>query len=302
VDGESASGPTTFNNHFFPETAVAAVEVLEGAGYSVHVPARSLCCGRPLYGYGMLKPAKRLLQGVLRALRREVRSGVPLVGLEPSCLSVFRDELVNLFPNDEDARRLSQQTFTLSEFLMREGVPLPELRRKALVHGHCHHKSVLGFEPEQQLLEKLGLDVDVLDAGCCGMAGSFGFEAGEKYEVSIKCAERRLLPAIRQAPPDAFMVTDGFSCREQIAQLSGRPALHTARRCSGWLRAKQRQAADRIVLPAQVAGRLSDDHLQRRPDMALQQVPADGAPVGQSTHDVDVELRFAVTQGDVAQK
>ncbi len=221
--------PDTFNNHFFPETAIAAVEVLEAAGYEVSVPPQSLCCGRPLYDYGMLPTAKRLLRGVLEALRDDIRAGTAVVGLEPSCVSVFKDELVNLFPHDEDAKKLSRQSFLLSDFLAKQSdYSAPRLTRQAVVQGHCHHKSVLGMESEEQLLKDMGLDVDVLDAGCCGMAGSFGFEAGEKYEVSMKAGERKLLPAVRQAPADALIVADGFSCREQIAQATGRRALHTA--------------------------------------------------------------------------
>ena len=222
--------PDTFNNHFFPETAIAAVEVLEAAGYQVNVPEQSLCCGRPLYDFGMLEPAKRLLRDVLEALREEIRAGTPLVALEPSCASVFKDELVNLFPHDQDALKLAHKTFLLTDFLANEAKDYkpPKLQRKAVVHGHCHHKAVLGFDGEQELLKRMGLEADVLDAGCCGMAGSFGFEAGEKYEVSQACGERRLLPAVRRAPDDALIVAEGFSCREQIAQGSHRRALHPA--------------------------------------------------------------------------
>src|SRR5262249_51602667 len=138
--------PDTFNNHFFPATAHAAVEVLEAAGCRVEIPPRSLCCGRPLYDYGMLDLAKHMLLRILDTLRPAIRSGVPIVGLEPSCVSVFRDEMVNLLPRDEDAQRLAQQVFTLSEYLERRGWRPPALRGHALVHGHCHHKSVLKFD------------------------------------------------------------------------------------------------------------------------------------------------------------
>ncbi|MGH2514818.1 MAG: (Fe-S)-binding protein, partial [Ktedonobacterales bacterium] len=223
--------PDTFNNHFHPETAIAAVEVLEHAGYSVVIPARALCCGRPLYDFGMLDTAERLLRQILATLRPQIEGGLPIVGLEPSCVSVFRDELVNLFPNDADARRLKEQTFLLSEFLERkaEKYEPPKLRRKAVVHGHCHHKSVLGMEAENALLKKVGLDVEELPSGCCGMAGAFGFErSGEHYDVSIKCGERVLLPAVREAAKDTLILSDGFSCREQIAQCTDRQALHIA--------------------------------------------------------------------------
>jgi len=221
--------PDTFNNHFYPETAQAAVEVLEAAGYQIAVPRQSLCCGRPLYDYGFLDQAKSLLRQILETLRPQILAGIPLVGLEPSCIAVFRDELINLFPNNEDARRLSGQSFLLSEFLEQK-VPdyrPPKLRRKALIHGHCHHKAIMKMTDEQTLLEKMGLNLDLLDAGCCGMAGAFGFEK-DHYEVSIKCAERVLLPAVRHASQDTVIIADGFSCREQIAQTTDRRALHLA--------------------------------------------------------------------------
>jgi Fe-S oxidoreductase len=219
--------PDTFNNHFEPHTAQAAVEVLEEAGYRVEVPAEPLCCGRPLYDYGMLDEAKRQLLQVLDVLRPSIRAGVPVVMLEPSCGSVFTDELVNLFPNDEDAQRLKQQTFLFADFLEQEGYTPPRLERQAVLHGHCHHKALVGLSAEERLLKKAGLEVNTLDSGCCGMAGSFGFEP-EKYELSMKIGERKLLPAVREAPEDTLLVADGFSCRTQIEQGSPRRALHLA--------------------------------------------------------------------------
>ncbi len=220
--------PDTFNNHFHPGTAIAALDILETAGYRVLIPDRWVCCGRPLYDYGMLTLAKRVLKSTLRTIGPLIRSGVPVIGLEPSCVAVFRDELINLFPDDPDARALSAQTFLFSEFLVREGYEPPKLERRAVVHGHCHHKAVLGFSDEQALLSMLGLDFEILDSGCCGMAGSFGFERGERFQVSVKAGERVLLPAVRRAPQDTLIIADGFSCREQIAQHTGRSALHLA--------------------------------------------------------------------------
>ena len=218
----------TFNDNFCPEVAEAAVEVLEAAGRRVLVPRQSLCCGRPLYDFGMLDLAKRLLGQLLQALRPAIRAGVPLVAIEPSCLAVFRDELCNLFPVDPDAERLAAQSFGLAEFLEREGYePQPLPGRKAVVHGHCHQKALFGMEPDERLLLALGLDVELLDSGCCGMAGAFGFER-DHYEVSRACGERVLLPAVREAPPDALIVADGFSCREQVRQETGRHAVHLA--------------------------------------------------------------------------
>jgi len=217
----------TFNDHFHPEVAKAAVRVLEASGHRVLVPRASLCCGRPLYDYGMLDRAKRALREVLDALRPAIREGIPIVGLEPSCIAVFRDELAELFPHDEDARRLASQSFLLSEFLEDEGYQPPRLSGKALVHGHCHQKSVLRFEATTSLLKKAGLDCEVPDSGCCGLAGSFGYEA-EHYEVSKAIGERSLLPAVRRADPEALVVTEGFSCRQQIEQFTGRRAAHVA--------------------------------------------------------------------------
>jgi Fe-S oxidoreductase len=207
--------------------ALAAVEVLEAAGYVVVVPKQSLCCGRPLYDYGFLDTAKRLLHRILEKLADEIEAGTPLVGLEPSCVSVFRDELCNLLPHDENARRLSRQTFLLSEFLVREGYQPPSLSRRAILHGHCHQKSVLGMRDEETLLRQMGLELTVLDSGCCGMAGAFGFER-DHYQISVQVGERVLLPAMREADPDTLLLTNGFSCREQISQVAGRHTLHLA--------------------------------------------------------------------------
>ena len=222
--------PDTFTNHFHPEVGQAAVEVLEAAGYRVELPAKPLCCGRPLYDYGMLTLAKRFLHQILDGMAEQIEAGVPVVALEPSCGAVFRDELRNLIPNDENAVRLSEQTFLLSEFLQHHApdLKLGELERKAIVQGHCHHKSVFKLTDERKVLEKLGLDFEFLNAGCCGMAGSFGFEQGEKYDVSIKAGERALLPKVREAAKNTIVLADGFSCREQIAQGTDRQALHLA--------------------------------------------------------------------------
>jgi FAD/FMN-containing dehydrogenase/Fe-S oxidoreductase len=221
--------PDTFNNHFHPQTLRAAVEVLEDAGFQIIVPRPWLCCGRPLYDFGMLDTAERLLRSILDALRPEIEAGTPFVGLEPSCVAVFRDELRNLLPMDEDAKRLGGNVFTLAEFLEKKapGYRPPRLRRKALVHGHCHHSHIMTLKHEQSLLKNLGLDFEMLDSGCCGMAGSFGFEAG-KYDISVAVGERVLLPAVRDADPETLIIADGFSCREQIAGLTDRGALHLA--------------------------------------------------------------------------
>ena len=218
----------TFNNHFYPETTKAAVEVLEDAGYRVEVPDRHLCCGRPLYDFGMLSLAKYQLRQILGTLQPYIREGVPIVGLEPSCIAVFKDELTNLFPNDEDARRLNGQAYLLSEFLEMANYQPPTLERKAVVHGHCHHKALVGMANDEKVLQRLGLNYELLDSGCCGMAGSWGYEKGEHYDVSMKAGERVLLPAVREANKDTLILTDGFSCRSQVEEATDRRALHLA--------------------------------------------------------------------------
>jgi FAD/FMN-containing dehydrogenase/Fe-S oxidoreductase len=221
--------PDTFTNYFQPAIAKAAVDVLEAAGFQVVVPKANLCCGRPLYDYGMLDRAQALLLQILDELSPAIEAGIPIVGLEPSCVAVFRDELVNLFPHDERAQALSRQTFLLSEFLETSAQKFPphRLDRKALLHGHCHHKSLMKMTAEEAVLRRLGIDFQSPAPGCCGMAGSFGFE-DDKYDISIVIGELELLPAVRQAPADWLIIADGFSCREQIAQCTPRRALHLA--------------------------------------------------------------------------
>lgn len=216
----------TFNNYFQPDVAHAAVEVLEAAGFCVDVPRRRLCCGRPLYDHGMLDIARRRLAEILDALAPDIDAGTPIVGLEPSCMAVFRDEMLSLFPNDPRARKLSQQVYLLSEFLeLHKALPELRLAGRALVHPHCHHRAVLRLDDEVAVLKRLELDFTVLDAGCCGMAGAFGFDH-EYVEVSKQVGERVLLPAVRAAGPDDFVMTNGFSCREQIQQTTGRRVWH----------------------------------------------------------------------------
>ncbi len=219
----------TFTDNFHPPVAAAAVRVLRDAGFEVVVPEKPLCCGRPLYDFGFLGQARALLNHVLRDLRDDIRSGVPIVGLEPSCVSVFRDEAPNLLHGNQDAVRLARQTHTLTEFLAGlDGYRPPHRSGRALVHGHCHHRSVLDFDSELAVLRASGLEVEVPESGCCGMAGSFGFERGDHYDVSVAAGERVLLPAVRDADPDTLIVTGGFSCREQIRQGTDRKVLHPA--------------------------------------------------------------------------
>jgi FAD/FMN-containing dehydrogenase/Fe-S oxidoreductase len=221
--------PDTFNDHFHPGTLHTAADALGALGFAVDLPPTGLCCGRPLYDFGLLSQARHRLTTILETMRDDIRAGTPIVGLEPSCVSVFRDELTNLMPESDDARRLSTQMFTFAEWLDRhadrlDGAHLP---RSALVHGHCHHKAIMTTDADRRVMERIGLRTEVLDAGCCGMAGAFGFEHSH-YDISMAIGERVLLPAVRAARADTLVVADGFSCREQIAQGTTRRAVHLA--------------------------------------------------------------------------
>jgi FAD/FMN-containing dehydrogenase/Fe-S oxidoreductase len=217
--------PDTFNNYFLPQTAQAAVEVLEDAGCEVAIPNRVLCCGRPLYDYGMLPMAKRWLEDILDGIGPEIEAGTPVVFLEPSCAAVFRDEMLSLFPRHAEAHRLAQQAFLFDDYLSRIGYRPHRLERRAIMHGHCHQNALVGTQSSQQLLSAMGVQTELLDSGCCGMAGSFGYESGH-YEVSMKVGEHAILPRVRSAPAESLVIADGFSCREQIAQSTDRRALH----------------------------------------------------------------------------
>ncbi len=223
--------PDTFNNFFQPEVAIAAVEVLERAGFKVVIPPVDLCCGRPLYDQGMLDLAKRRLIQILDVLTPFVERGVIVVGLEPSCLLTFRDELPKLMPRDSRARALSEHALLFDEFLTREAKEFmpPSIPGRALVHGHCHQKAITGLGSELKLLKQSrGLSVTELDAGCCGMAGAFGYDR-EHFEVSRAIGERVLMPAVRASDPESLIIADGFSCRSQITQFCpDRRPLHLA--------------------------------------------------------------------------
>ncbi len=222
--------PDTWNNYFHPPALQAAQSVLTSAGFQVEIPSGHFCCGRPLYDFGFLKQARQYLQRIMTTLAPQIDAGLPIIVLEPSCASVFRDELRNFFPTDTRANRLRDQVYLLSEFLTRHApgyTPPRNSERKLLVHGHCHHKSIMKMNDELALLRATGAEVEYLDSGCCGMAGPFGFEK-EKFEVSQAIGERVLLPAVRQADSSTVIISDGFSCREQIAQNSPRRAIHFA--------------------------------------------------------------------------
>jgi FAD/FMN-containing dehydrogenase/Fe-S oxidoreductase len=223
----------TFTEGFVPSQGLAALRVLQAAGFTVEVPRANLCCGRPLYDRGFLKQGRRLLAQILDAFEPDLDSGVPIVVLEPSCEAVFHDELPSLFPADPRARRLDKMAVGLGAFVQahpREfAAALPvRLTARTILHGHCHQKALVGMAAEEATLRSIGLAPAQPEPGCCGMAGAFGFERGEHYELSMKIGEKALLPAVRSAPEDALLVADGFSCREQISQSGGRRALHLA--------------------------------------------------------------------------
>jgi Fe-S oxidoreductase len=223
--------PDTWNNYYHPQALSAAESVLSQAGFQVVVPRGHICCGRPLYDFGLLDAARSYLSRVLDRMAPQIEAEIPFIFLEPSCASVFKDELPELFPNDPRAERLSQQVFLLSDWLADRAPEFTAGRlagAQILVHGHCHHKAVFGGPASEiALLRNAGANVELIEAGCCGMAGPFGFEAG-KFEVSKTIANQGLLPAVQSAGPTTILVADGFSCREQIAQLSHRQALHFA--------------------------------------------------------------------------
>jgi Fe-S oxidoreductase/FAD/FMN-containing dehydrogenase len=222
--------PDTFTNHLTPSIGQAAVEVLEAAGYEVVVPPEPLCCGLTWISTGQLATARKVLRRTVDALAPYLREGVPIVGLEPSCTAVFRSDARELFPGDRDVQRLREQTVTLAELLRdhTDGWQPPRVGGQAIAQTHCHQHAIMGYDPDRALLADAGVDLDVLDAGCCGLAGNFGFEAGH-YDVSVACAERALLPAVRSASPDTLVLADGFSCRTQIEQSgTGRVPVHLA--------------------------------------------------------------------------
>jgi FAD/FMN-containing dehydrogenase/Fe-S oxidoreductase len=223
--------PDTFSNFFEPHVAVAAVGVLERAGFRVAIPPRDLCCGRPLYDQGMLDVAKQRLASAVEVLSPIVARGTKVVGLEPSCVMTFRDELPALFPRSSGTRALAENVLLLDEFIAHDGpdfIP-PTLRGDAILHGHCHRKSIAGLDSELALIGRIpGLNVDVPDTGCCGMAGAFGYTEPH-HKISQQIGARVLFPAIEKSSPATFIIADGFACRSQIRQFCpGRYPLHLA--------------------------------------------------------------------------
>jgi Fe-S oxidoreductase len=233
--------PDTWNNYYHPQSLAAAESLLTQAGFEVKTAERHICCGRPLYDFGLLDAARSYLANVLERMAPQIDAGLPFIFLEPSCASVFRDELPELFPNNPRAQKLRDSVWLLADWLAAKAPDFATDRLKGetiLVHGHCHHKADFGGpKSEIALLRQAGATVEQIQAGCCGMAGPFGFEA-DKFEVSKSIANQDLLPAVRAAAPGTIIVADGFSCREQIDQLGHRHSVHFAEALAGVPRSK----------------------------------------------------------------
>ncbi|WNM33168.1 FAD-linked oxidase C-terminal domain-containing protein [Streptomyces sp. Li-HN-5-11] len=223
--------PDTFSTYFHPSIAISAVRVLEDAGFRVAVPAKPVCCGLTWISTGQLTTAQKVLRHTLDVLRPYLEASTPIIGLEPSCTAVFRADASELMPADQDVKRLAGQVRTFAEHLVHhapDGWQPPRLARQATVQTHCHQHAIMKFDADRELMRRAHLDADVLDEGCCGLAGNFGFERGH-HDVSMAVAEQGVLPAVRDAAPDSLLLADGFSCRTQIEQGdTGRRALHLA--------------------------------------------------------------------------
>jgi Fe-S oxidoreductase len=228
----------TFNRYFEADVARAAERVLVAADYDVtfahaNGDTRPLCCGRTYLGAGLLDEARAEAERTIAALAPYAERGMPIIGLEPSCLLTLRDEFLALVPTDA-ARTVAAHALLFEEFIAREldaerwAPPLRALNKRAVVHGHCHQKAFGAMPAVVRALRAIpGLDASVIESSCCGMAGMFGYEA-EHYDVSMRMAERDLLPAVRAADADALVVADGMSCKHQIAHGAGRRSLHVA--------------------------------------------------------------------------
>jgi Fe-S oxidoreductase len=223
----------TFNTYNDPEIAIAATEVLEAAGFEIVLPGHT-CCGRPMIAKGLVNEARAAAQDTINKLAPLAEQGIPIVGLEPSCLLSLRDEYLYLLPDDPRAKLVAENAYTFEEFIAKladEGslnLNFTEQKQEVLLHGHCHQKSLVGTGPSKRILSlPPNYTVTEIDSGCCGMAGSFGYEA-EHYDISMQMAERRLLPAIRAAKPDTLLVAAGTSCRHQVEHGVGKRPLHPA--------------------------------------------------------------------------
>lgn len=254
----------TFCEHFHPEVATAAVEVLGHAGFDAVQPTTPLCCGRPLYDFGYLDLAREKLRRIVDVVGQQLDASpeapIAVVGLEPGCMSVFKDELLKLFPDDPAARRLSESVWMLGDFLHSHGYVPPTLDATVMVHAHCHQNALFGSKGDHALLLALGARTTHLDSGCCGMAGSFGFNP-DHVGISKAVGELVLLPAVRAASDDTVVLTNGFSCREQIRQGTGREVMHLAELLQ-WAHRLQAGAVDPS---GKIKRALSQQHLETTP-------------------------------------
>ena len=237
--GQVLLWPDTFTNHLSPQVGIAAMDVLEDAGFEVLLPQKRVCCGLTAISTGQLPLARRVARRSLAVLEPYLEQGIPVIGLEPSCTAVLRTELTRLLPDDRRARQLADGTRTFAEQLAEHagGWTPPRVDVDAVVQTHCHQYADLGDAADRRLMQQAGIRPAEMSPGCCGLAGNFGFEDGH-YEVSMAVAELNLLPAIRDAGPDAPVIADGFSCRTQVHDGSGLEALHLAEVLAVALRAR----------------------------------------------------------------
>lgn len=223
----------TFTTYNYPRVGRAVVRLLEAAGFEVIVETRRECCGRPMLSKGLVEEARKLARANVELLAQYARKGIAIVGSEPSCILTLRDEYVDLLPDDADAQAVAEQSFMIDEYLAKlaardeTGIVWRDEPREVLFHGHCHQKALLGMVPSMGILKMANLDARESGAGCCGMAGSFGYET-EHYEVSRKIGEERLFPRVRSASPETVIGVAGVSCRQQIEHFTGRTVKHIA--------------------------------------------------------------------------
>jgi Fe-S oxidoreductase len=227
TNGKVMLWPDTLTNFLSPEIGQAAVEVLEAAGFEVVLPDKPVCCGLTWISTGQLGIAKRVIERSLNALAPALAAGTPIVGLEPSCTAALRQDASDLLEGNPLAKAAAASTQTLAEFLTQQGWEPPQVGGEALVQPHCHQHAVLGFDADKALMAKAGIKAVVPDAGCCGLAGNFGFEP-DHYDLSQAVGERVLLPAVRNAAADTAILADGFSCRTQITHGTTRHPQHLA--------------------------------------------------------------------------
>jgi len=222
----------TFNTYNYPQVSIAVTELLEAAGFEVLLPGH-WCCGRPMISKGLVQQARAAAHDCIEKLAPFVERGIPIVGIEPSCLLTLRDELLMLLPDDPRGQLIADNAFLFEEFFAKladEGeldLEFQQATEKVLLHGHCHQKALVGTESSKQTLGLAGCDVEEIDSGCCGMAGSFGYEA-EHYDISLAMGEQQLFPAVRKTPDETTIVAAGVSCRQQIEHATGKQALHPA--------------------------------------------------------------------------